>query len=69
MEKIFCANFHQLTLGSHLGLSSQSLQQSTQGITSRLLQFGFSGAAVIEAIHSNIDQGTGTGGPQFLSDI
>jgi DHA2 family multidrug resistance protein len=38
------ANFHQLNLGSHLGSSSQSLQQSTQGMVSHLMQYGFTGA-------------------------
>src|SRR5216683_1025038 len=38
------ANFHQLNLGSHLGSSSQSLQQSTQGMVSHLMQYGFTSA-------------------------
>jgi DHA2 family multidrug resistance protein len=38
------ANFHQLNLGANLVNSSQSLQQSTQGIASHLMQYGFSAA-------------------------
>jgi DHA2 family multidrug resistance protein len=38
------ANFHQLNLGSHLGTSSQSLQQNTQSMVSHLMQYGFTSA-------------------------
>src|SRR5579863_3549555 len=38
------ANFHQLNLGANLVNSSQSLLQSTQGIASHLMQYGFSAA-------------------------
>ena len=38
------ANFHQLNLGSHLGSSSQSLQQNTQSMVSHLMQYGFTSA-------------------------
>jgi DHA2 family multidrug resistance protein len=38
------ANFHQLNLGANLASSSQSLQQSTQGIANHLMQYGFSAA-------------------------
>ena len=38
------ANLHQLNLGSHLGSSSQSVQQSTQGMVNHLMQYGFTSA-------------------------
>jgi len=38
------ASFHQMNLGSHLGSSSQSLQQSAQGMISHLMQSGFTSA-------------------------
>src|ERR1700733_3918819 len=38
------ANFHQLNLGSHLGSSSQSLQQNTENMVSHLMQYGFTSA-------------------------
>lgn len=43
------ANFHQMNLGSNLGSSSQSLQQSAQGIVSHLMQYGFSSADAVPA--------------------
>ena len=38
------ANFHQMNLGSHLASSSQSLQQSTAGAVSSLMQHGLTSA-------------------------
>jgi len=38
------ASFHELNLGANLGSSSQSLQQSMQATTSRLLQHGLTSA-------------------------
>jgi DHA2 family multidrug resistance protein len=38
------ANFHQMNLGSHLGSSSQNLQQSAKTMVSHLLQYGFTSA-------------------------
>jgi DHA2 family multidrug resistance protein len=38
------ANLHQLNLGSHLGGSSQSLQQNTESMVSHLMQYGFTSA-------------------------
>jgi MFS transporter, DHA2 family, multidrug resistance protein len=38
------ANLHQLNLGSHLGSSSQSLQQNTENMVSHLMQHGFTSA-------------------------
>jgi len=38
------ANLHQLNLGSHLGSSSQSVQQSTQGMVNHLMQYGLTSA-------------------------
>jgi MFS transporter, DHA2 family, multidrug resistance protein len=38
------ANFHQMNLGSHLGSSSQNLQQSAKAMVSHLLQYGFTSA-------------------------
>jgi len=38
------ADLHQLNLGSHLGNSSQALQQNTQELVNRLMQHGFTSA-------------------------
>jgi MFS transporter, DHA2 family, multidrug resistance protein len=38
------ANFHQLNLGSHLGSSSQSLQQNAEAMVSHLMRHGFTSA-------------------------
>jgi len=38
------ANLHQLNLGAHLGSSSQSVQQTTQGMVNHLMQYGLTSA-------------------------
>jgi DHA2 family multidrug resistance protein len=38
------ADLHQLNLGSHLGSSSQALQQNAADLVSRLMQYGFTAA-------------------------
>jgi DHA2 family multidrug resistance protein len=43
------ASFHQMNLGSHLGSSSQSLQQSAQGLIGHLMEHGFTSADAASA--------------------
>ncbi|RXH57830.1 DHA2 family efflux MFS transporter permease subunit [Granulicella sibirica] len=42
-------NLHQLNLGAHLGASSQTLQQTTQGALNRLMEHGLTSADAIPA--------------------
>jgi DHA2 family multidrug resistance protein len=51
-------NLHQMNLGSHLGSSSQSLQQSAQSMVERLMQHGLTsadaGPAALGLLHQQL---------------